>query len=96
MTNHKGYLIWPGLNHLAARLKRKNVTNQFKLRRISANRAPSHVLKAIGVSDAQAQASVRFGLGRFNIEDEIRYVCLRLEKAVNKLRSMVPKSFGTR
>ncbi|WP_387466492.1 cysteine desulfurase family protein [Photorhabdus sp. RM323S] len=62
----------------------------------SANRAPSHVLKAIGASDAQAQASVRFGLGRFNNEDEIRYVCLRLEKAVNKLRSMAPKSFGTR
>ncbi|TDB59951.1 cysteine desulfurase family protein [Photorhabdus khanii] len=62
----------------------------------SANRAPSHVLKAIGVSDAQAQASVRFGLGRFNNEDEIRYVCLRLAKAVNKLRSMAPKSFGTR
>ncbi|WP_323840528.1 cysteine desulfurase family protein [Photorhabdus africana] len=60
----------------------------------SASRAPSHVLKAIGVSDAQAQASVRFGLGRFNNEDEIRYVCLRLEKTVNKLRSMVPKPFG--
>ncbi|OWO85618.1 IscS subfamily cysteine desulfurase [Photorhabdus luminescens] len=60
----------------------------------SANRAPSHVLKAIGLSDAQAQASVRFGLGRFNNEDEIRYVCLRLQKAVNKLRSMAPKPFG--
>ncbi|KAA1187916.1 cysteine desulfurase family protein [Photorhabdus heterorhabditis] len=61
----------------------------------SANRAPSYVLKAIGVSDALAQASVRFGLGRFNNEDEIRYVCLRLEKAVNKLRSMAPKLFVT-
>ncbi|WP_036768243.1 cysteine desulfurase family protein [Photorhabdus australis] len=61
----------------------------------SANRAPSHVLKAIGVSDALAQASVRFGLGRFNNEEEIRYVCLRLEKAVSKLRSMAPKSFVT-
>ncbi|TDB55638.1 cysteine desulfurase family protein [Photorhabdus luminescens] len=60
----------------------------------SANRTPSHVLKAIGLSDAQAQASVRFGLGRFNNEDEIRYVCLRLQKAVNKLRSMAPKPFG--
>ncbi|QXF32581.1 IscS subfamily cysteine desulfurase [Photorhabdus luminescens] len=60
----------------------------------SANRAPSHVLKAIGLNDAQAQASVRFGLGRFNDEDEIRYVCLRLQKAVNKLRSMAPKPFG--
>ncbi|MBD2792127.1 cysteine desulfurase family protein [Xenorhabdus szentirmaii] len=61
----------------------------------SAKRAPSHVLKAIGVSDEQAQASVRFGLGRFNNEDEIQHVCLRLKEAVSKLRSMVPKSFSS-
>lgn len=57
----------------------------------SANAAPSHVLKAIGVGDALAQASVRFGLGRFNTEAEIRYVGRRLSEAVNKLRAMVPK-----
>ncbi|WP_275362709.1 cysteine desulfurase family protein [Xenorhabdus bovienii] len=60
----------------------------------SANRAPSHVLKAIGVSDELSQASLRFGLGRFNNEDEIRYVCLRLKEAVNKLRAMLPRSFA--
>ncbi len=57
----------------------------------SANATPSHVLKAIGVGAALAQASVRFGLGRFNTEEEVRYVCRRLGEAVNKLRSMVPK-----
>ncbi|MDC9604099.1 cysteine desulfurase family protein [Xenorhabdus griffiniae] len=61
----------------------------------SANRAPSHVLKAIGLSNEQAQSSVRFGLGRFNNEDEIRYVCLHLKEAISKLRSMVPKAFNT-
>lgn len=61
----------------------------------SANRVPSHVLKAIGVSDVLAQGSVRFSLGRFNHKDEIRYVCLRLQEAVNKLRSMAPKPFGS-
>lgn len=61
----------------------------------SAQRTPSHVLKAIGISDAQAQASVRFGLGRFNNENEIRYVCHHLEEAVKTLRSMVPLSFAT-
>ncbi|WP_408673171.1 cysteine desulfurase family protein [Xenorhabdus doucetiae] len=61
----------------------------------SANRAPSHVLKAIGVSNEEAQASVRFGLGRFNNEDEIGYVCLHLKDAISKLRSMVPRAFSS-
>ncbi|PHM66271.1 NifS protein [Xenorhabdus stockiae] len=61
----------------------------------SANRASSHVLKAIGVSNEQAQASVRFGLGRFNNEEEIDYVCHKLKEAINKLRSMVPRAFSS-
>jgi cysteine desulfurase len=32
---------------------------------------PSHVLRAIGLSAAQANASIRFSLGRFTIEDDI-------------------------
>ncbi len=56
----------------------------------SAQVSPSHVLKALGISDELAQASIRFGIGRFNTEDEIDYVAKRCVKAVLQLRSMSP------
>jgi cysteine desulfurase len=52
------------------------------------------VLLAIGASEQQIQASVRIGLGRFNNENEIRYVSHRLAEAVKMLRSMAPGSFN--
>jgi len=48
---------------------------------------PSHVLKAIGLSDEDAFASVRFGLGRFTKWDEIKFV-------VEKLKTMAKKSLS--
>ena len=56
---------------------------------------PSHVLQALGASDEQIRGSVRFGLGRFNNESEIDYVCQRLENTVKTLRSMAPLSSAT-
>lgn len=51
---------------------------------------PSHVLKAIGLSDELAQASIRFGLGRFNTEEEINLAVQEIVVTVKKLRESSP------
>ena len=56
----------------------------------SATLEPSYVLKALGVGDELAHTSIRFGLGRFNTEDEVEYVAERVVREVNRLREMSP------
>ena len=56
----------------------------------SASVAPSYVLKAIGLSDALAQASLRFGVSRFTTDAEIEYVLDKLPGIVARLRSLSP------
>lgn len=48
---------------------------------------PSHVLTALGHCKSLAQASLRFGIGRFNTPAEIETVAQHIIKAVNALRS---------
>jgi cysteine desulfurase len=56
----------------------------------SASLEPSYVLKALGVGEDLAHTSIRFGLGRFNTEEEVDYVVDQVVDAVNKLRAMSP------
>lgn len=42
---------------------------------------PSHVLRAIGLSDAQARASIRSGFGRYTREDELIDALRRIDAA---------------
>ena len=53
----------------------------------SASSSNSYVLKAIGRDDELIDSSLRFGIGRFNTEDEIDYVVTRLVDLVTELRS---------
>jgi cysteine desulfurase len=62
----------------------------------SAKLEPSHVLRAMGVSNELAQGSLRFGLGRFNTEDEVDYVIERVIETVKALRALREVSPGRR
>ncbi|HEX3987590.1 MAG TPA: IscS subfamily cysteine desulfurase [Acidobacteriaceae bacterium] len=57
----------------------------------SASIQPSHVLRALGRSDQAAHSSLRFGLGRFNTEEEVDFVAERLIDVVRKLREFSPQ-----
>jgi cysteine desulfurase len=56
----------------------------------SATLEPSYVLKALGVGDDLAHTSIRFGLGRFNTEEEVDYVIGRVVGEVRRLRDLSP------
>lgn len=56
----------------------------------SASLEPSYVLKALGTGDELAHSSIRFGIGRFNTEEEVDYVAAKLVGVVSKLREMSP------
>ncbi len=52
--------------------------------------APSYVLKAIGLTDEEANGSLRLTLSRFTTEEDIDYVLEHLPKIVKKLRGFSP------
>jgi cysteine desulfurase len=56
----------------------------------SATLEPSYVLKALGVGEDLAHTSIRFGLGRFNTQEEVDYVTDRVVEAVQRLRELSP------
>jgi cysteine desulfurase len=56
----------------------------------SASLEPSYVLRALGVGDELAHSSIRFGLGRFNTEEEVDYVADLVVQKVKGLRDLSP------
>jgi cysteine desulfurase len=56
----------------------------------SSSLEPSYVLRALGVGDELAHSSIRFGLGRFNTEEEVDYVADLVVEKVERLREISP------
>jgi cysteine desulfurase len=55
---------------------------------------PSHVLKAIGLSDDEARSSLRFSLGRSTAPEDIEMAAAAIPRVVKRIRSLSPRSFG--
>ena len=49
---------------------------------------PSYVLKAMGLSDERANASIRFGLGRFTTNEQMDFSITKIVDSITKLRSI--------
>ena len=56
----------------------------------SASLEPSYVLRAMGVEEELAHSSIRFGIGKFNTDEEIDYVADLVIRSVGRLREMSP------
>jgi cysteine desulfurase len=56
----------------------------------SASLEPSYVLRAMGVDEELAHSSIRFGIGKFNTDEEIDYVAKLVIGSVERLRNMSP------
>jgi cysteine desulfurase len=73
----------PGFLKIKAALL--NIAVSSKSACSSAGTHPSHVLKAIGLSDLEAERTVRFGIGRGNSESDIKFVGAEILKAFDKV-----------
>ena len=45
---------------------------------------PSHVLRALGLTDAQAKSSIRLGFGRYTTLDEVEAAAIMLKDATER------------
>jgi cysteine desulfurase len=79
-------LRFAGVSGEALMLAMKDVAVSSGSACSAADPEPSHVLKAIGLSDDEARSSLRFSLGRFSTEDDVRKAAERVTATVAGLR----------
>lgn len=85
---------FPFVNGEALLMTMKDVAVSSGSACTSANPEPSHVLRAMGLSEDFTRASLRFGLGRFNTAEEIDFASTAVAAAVWKLRKLSSLAIG--
>src|SRR5262245_21275829 len=88
-------LSFAGVRGEALLMALKNIAVSSGSACTSASVEPSYVLRALGVPDDLAHASIRFGIGRFNTAEEIDYTAQEVAGQVRHLRSLNPKTAPT-
>ena len=58
----------------------------------SKSQEPSYVLRALGLTDMQAQSAIRFSVGRPTTMEEVEFAAGHYRAAVDKLRGLAPES----
>jgi len=58
----------------------------------SKTQEPSYVLRALGLSDEQAQSAIRFSVGRPTTQEEVEFAAAHYRDAVARLRELAPKA----
>jgi cysteine desulfurase len=84
-------LSFPHMRGEALLMALRNVAVSSGSACTSASVEPSYVLRAMGVADELAHASIRFGLGRFNTAEEVDFAIEEITKVVLRLRAISPR-----
>ena len=58
----------------------------------SKSQEPSYVLRALGLTDSQAQSAIRFSVGRPTTLDEVEFAASCYRDAVSRLRQLAPEA----
>lgn len=82
-------ICFPGISSEKLILALQNIAVSNGSACTAAATEPSYVLKALGLSDADSLASVRFSLGRFNTVEEMENTIEKVTELVNRLRIQV-------
>ncbi|HLF13675.1 MAG TPA: cysteine desulfurase family protein [Bacteroidota bacterium] len=79
---------FPGVEDNLLMMNMKDVAVSTGSACSSSKPEPSHVLSALGLPRGVAGSAIRFGLGRFTTEEEVRYVTGRVAEEVMRLREL--------
>ena len=88
---HNLNVAFPGVEGSALLMAMTDIAVSSGAACSSASAEPSHVLRALGLSDADAKASLRFGLSRFTTAEEVDFVVEKVSAIVSDLRSPPPR-----